>query len=297
MNKIFRNKLHDLWQLGINYIDSISPVLATRLMHFKVTGELLNLKNPVKFNDKLQWLKLYRNDPLVVKCTDKYEMYNYVKENGAPNILNNLLVIYNTVDDIDWELLPEKFALKCTHGCGYNIVTNDKSKLDKEKSLQKLRGWMSESFGRNNLEKHYDRIKPRIILEEYIENDAGLLPLDYKIYCFNGVAKLVLVCSEREKCLKLDFFDLDWERLYIGNDNDKSDKEVKKPSCFNAMVKYSEDLAKPFSFVRVDFYDKNGSAILGELTFTPAANMSKYYNKYGQKYLGDLLYLPERNII
>jgi hypothetical protein len=289
------NKLIEyVWSQGVNTINRVSPVLATKLMHFRVTGKLLNLNNPVRFDDKLQWLKLYWNDSLVTDCADKYEMYNYAKANGSVEVLNNLLAVYDTTEEIEWDALPPKFALKCTHGCGYNIVTKNKSELDKEEVFKKLNTWMKEKFGREYLELHYDDIKPKIILEEYIENNEGLLPLDYKIYCFNGVAKLVLVCSGRGGDLKRDFFDLDWNRLNLGYKNNESSNQIKIPGSFQEMIKHSEYLAKPFPFVRVDFYDKDGIAILGELTFTPAANMNKNYSNYGQEYLGGLLTLPEK---
>ena len=293
--KLFNKKfIRIFWSHVFNYIDVVSPTYATKIMHYKKTKTILNLKNPVGFNEKLQWLKLYWNDPLISICADKYEIYNYVKINGDPTILNNLLNVYDSTDQIIWDELPEKFALKCTHGCGYNIVTNNKLDLDKSKVFKQLNAWMNEKFGRNNLEPHYDKIKPRIILEEYIENSKGTLPVDYKIYCYNGIAKLVLVCSEREGRLRLDFFDLNWDRLDIGFKKDESDSMIKKPLCFSEMIKHAEMLSQPFPFVRVDFYDKDGLPVLGELTFTPGANMSKYYNDYGQQYLGNFLTLPDK---
>ncbi len=283
------------WRHGLQTVDKVSPALATSIMHYRATGDILNLRQPKKFNDKLQWLKLYDDNPLVVDCADKYEMYNYVKAHGDASILNHLIAVYDDPSEIDWDELPQKFALKCTHGCGYNIVTKDKSELDKAEVFQQLNKWMHEKFGRYNLEYHYDKIKPRIILEEYIEAKNGLLPTDYKIYCFDGKAKLVLVCSEREDTLKLDFFDLDWNRLNIGHKKDESDKQIIKPTCFDSMVAHAEQLSQPFAFARVDFYDKDGVAVLGEMTFTPAANVANYYNDYGQKYLGELLTLPKKN--
>lgn len=292
MKKVTKKIINRVWIRGLNTIAKVSPVTATKMLHYRITGDVLNLKNPSKFNDKLQWLKLYWQDPLVPLCADKYEIYNYVKENGDSSILNNLLAVYEDANEIDWENLPEKFALKCTHGCGYNIVTNNKSELNPKEVKRKLNTWLNESFGQKSLEFHYDKIKPRIILEEYIENEAGLLPIDYKIYCFNGEPKLVLVCSERENKLKLDFFDLSWNRLNIGHKKDESSNLITKPTCFDDMIKHARILSKSFPFVRVDFYDKDGTAILGELTFTPAANMANYYNDYGQQYLGSLLTLP-----
>lgn len=294
MKKILKHIVSPIWKNGINAVAKVSPFTATKILHYKTTGEPLDLKYPVKFNHKLQWLKLYWRHPLVSICADKYALYNYVKENSDPNILNNLLAVYNDVDEINWDSLPEKFALKCTHGCGYNIITNNKSELNPDEVKHKLNTWLKEKFGKNLLEFHYDKIKPRIILEEYIENDAGLLPIDYKIYCFNGQPKLVLVCSGRENSLKLDFFDLDWNRLNIGYKKDESSNLIIKPSCFDDMVKYAKELSAPFLFVRIDFYDKDGKAILSELTFTPAANMANYYNDYGQYYLGSLLKLPKK---
>jgi hypothetical protein len=178
--------------------------------------------------------------------------------------------------------------MKCTHGCGHNFITKDKSQLDKKVVLEKVDKWLKEKFGKKNLEPHYDLIKPRVVVERYIENVTGDLPLDYKIYCFNGTAKLVLVCSNREYSLKLDFFDLNWNRLNIGHKEDESTEPIVKPSCFHEMLAHAEALSKPFAFVRVDFYDKDGRPIFGELTFTPAANMAIYYNDYGLEYLGDL---------
>lgn len=287
--KIFYRKS---FSSSLNLIDSISPKTGTRILHYINTNNILNLNNPILFNDKLQWLKLYENNDLVAICADKYEVYNYVSENGNSDILNKLLGVYDSTDEIVWDELPNKFAIKCNHGCGYNIVTADKSELNKDEVFTKLNKWLKENFGKAHLEYHYDRIKPRIIVEEYIENKAGLLPLDYKIYCFNGKPELVLVCSEREDKLRLDFFDLNWERLNIGHKFNESDKILTKPSCFDEMINNAEELAKPFAFVRIDFYDKDGVAILGEFTFTPAANMANYYNDFGSKYLGDLLTLP-----
>lgn len=288
-DKFFSRSLNNHF---LNAVNSVSPKTATKILHYKKTGKLLDLNNPTLFNDKLQWLKLYENNNLVTICADKYEVYNYVSKNGNPNILNKLLAVYESTDEIDWDKLPDKFAIKCNHGCGYNIVTSNKLELNKEDVFYQLNKWLKRSYGKAHLEYHYDRIKPKIIIEEYIENKAGLLPLDYKIYCFNGKPELVLVCSERENKLKLDFFDLNWERLNIGHKFNESDKELVKPSCFDEMIKNAEELSKPFAFVRIDFYDKDGVAILGEFTFTPAANTAKYYNDFGQKYLGDLLTLP-----
>lgn len=274
------------------YLYKISPVYASKYLYFVCTGKKLNLKNPQNFNEKLQWLKLYWQNPLIVKCADKYGIYEYVKSCGNEEILNELYGVYESTSEINWDKLPNKFALKCTHGCGYNVIANNKNELNQKEVFNKINKWLGESYGYRAAEIHYDKIEPRIIVERYIETDAGLMPNDYKIYCFNGKAKLALVCSDRGTKLKLNFVDLDWNRLDIGIPSFSSPEMPSKPSCFDQMIKYAENLSKPFPFVRVDFYDYNGKPILGEMTFTPAGCMATYYNDKGLKQLGDMLVLP-----
>lgn len=270
-------------------VNKISPTQATKLLHFKTTGKWIDLNNPNDFNEKLQWLKLHEDPRLKSICADKYGVYKYIEENHDPSILNRLIAVYDDPSEIEWDKLPEKFAMKCTHGCGYNIVTTNKHELNREEVEAKLRDWLRERFGKRSLELHYDLIEPRIIVEEYIESKAGLLPPDYKIYCFNGVAKLVLVCSERGDSLRLDFFSLDWNRLNIGHKENESVAVIEKPTCFDEMIRHAEALSKPFKFVRVDFYDKDGIPVFGEMTFTPAANMATYYNDHGLELLGGMM--------
>lgn len=280
----------------LNFVNFFSKRLATSIFHLRKAKKWPNLKCPRDFNEKLQWLKLNEDDNLKALCADKYEVHKYIESKGIPEILNRIYAVYEHTSEIDWESLPEKFVIKCTHGSGFNIVTTKKSVLVKKDVVTKLNTWLKETFGNRMLEYHYNLIKPRIIVEEYLENNAGLLPVDYKIYCFHGKAKLVLVCTEREKNLKLDFFDLDWNRLEIGLEERKNKLTLEKPQCFDLMVKYAEILALDFSFVRVDFYDKDGFPVFGEMTFTPAGNAATYYNEDGLEYLGNLLDLSKANI-
>lgn len=280
---------HAAFRLFFQFLNNFSPVLATKLLHFKRTGKWINLKNPIDFNEKLQWLKINEDQGLKALCADKYAVYRYIEKNYDSSILNKLIAVYDKPSDIEWDKLPDKFAMKCNHGCAYNIVTKSKEELDRHDVETKLNKWLNEKFGQKSLEPHYDLIKPRIIIEEYIENSAGLLPLDYKIYCFNGLAKLVLVCSEREDSLKLDFLDLEWNRLHIGHKKNESSNIIEMPACFDEMVRHAEALSQPFTFVRVDFYEKDGVPVFGELTFTPAANMADYYNDYGLELLGNMM--------
>jgi hypothetical protein len=287
-----KSTYHQTFGTPFHLVGKYSPALATNLLHRKRTGKWIDFDNPKDFNEKLQWLKLNEDPQLKALCADKYAVRKYIEENYDPSILNPIVAVYDNPSEIEWDKLPDAFAMKCTHGCEMNIVTKNKNELDRNEVVRKLNKWLREKFGRRTLELHYDLIEPRIVVEEYIENKEGLLPRDYKIYCFNGVAKLVLVCSEREDSLKLNFFDLDWKPLKIGHKKDESTKPIEKPSCLDEMVRHAEALSKPFTFVRVDFYDKDGVPVFGEMTFTPAANMACYYNDYGLQLLGDMIDLP-----
>ncbi len=295
-NSMIRNIFVTLENKLVPVLVRISPVLATKYIYIRATDKKLNLKSPKDFNEKLQWLKLYWKNSLVVKCSDKYEVREYVKECGCEEILNILYGVYNSTKEIEWESLPHQFVLKTTNGCGTNIICEDKNNLNQNKVFNKLKDWMKIDYGLRYAEIHYSKMTPRIICEKYIETKAGLLPNDYKIYCFNGQPKLILVVTERAKKMKLSFLDLKWKKMNIGYGEYNSNEIPKKPNSLDAMIEYSRKLSKPFPFVRIDFYDYNDRPILGEMTFTPAGCVAGYYNEFGLNLLGEMLSLPKLHI-
>lgn len=289
-----------IYKIFIRIINHISPLIGSKIIYKMKFKKKLNLKNPQKFNEKLMWLKLkkYNKNPIVWKCSDKYQMREYALNHGVEEKnLVKLIGVYDDVKDINWDELPQKFAIKCTHGCGFNIICNDKAKFDIPSAEKQLAKWLKTKFGYETAEIHYTKVKPKIICEEFIENDKGVLPTDYKFYCFNGEPKIVLVCTERNISTKADFFDLDWNVLELRDDNTSTlnAKEVlKKPAHFDKMLEISRNVSKDFEFVRIDFYEYDNNAILGEMTFTPASCMA-YYSKEGDKLLSDLLVIDEAN--
>lgn len=250
-----------------------------------------NLKNPKTFNEKTTWIKInnYNNNMLVSKCSDKYSVREYLKEKGCPEILNKLYGVYDNFEQIDFNKLPNKFVLKCTHGCGYNIICNDKNKLNLDMSKRKVNKWMKEKYGLATTELHYTHIKPRIIVEKYLCNEYDKMPIDYKFYCMNGEVKCVLVCSERENRLKLNYYDISWKKLNYSKENWTGKRYLSKPQNFDKMLNYARMLSQDFPFVRVDLYNDNGKIIFGELTFTPACCCAPYYSDEGDKILGNML--------
>lgn len=276
-------------------LNSSSPLLYTKYLFYRNLGKTLNLRNPKGFNEKIQWLKFYYQHPLIVLCADKYRMRQYVKKLGLDYLLPKIYGVWKDSSEINWDALPRKFAIKCNHGCCYNIICTDKNALDFQHSSTQLNEWLASDYSNNSCELHYSKIEPLIFCEEFLEDENRILPDDYKIYCFNGEPKVILVCSEREPNkldIRREYYDLNWNILEIG---DKPNEQMtKRPDSLDEMINYARTLAGPFPFVRVDFYEINDKPILGELTFTPGAGFATFHSEEGDQYLGNLITLPPR---
>ena len=300
--KIIRKHLHGenmneiiirIKQKCLNLMKRYLPKQFVKYRYKRVTGKKLNLKRPKGFNEKLLWLLLYWKKPLVVQCADKYEVRKYVEEKGVMEIMPELYGVYTDVNEIEWEKFPKKFAIKCTHGCKYNIICFDKDELNIIQSEELLDKWMHSTFGLSTFEPHYAKTKPRIIAEEFIETTTeDELPEDYKLYCFNGEPKCILACFGRGDDVVYEFYDMEWNVLQI---NKKTNQQrATKPACLDEMIKYAKILSKDIPFVRVDLYDSFGKPILGEMTFTPGYAMDNNYTEEGSLWLGSMLELPEK---
>lgn len=289
---MLKKVLKKIKKIYIKFVAICFPKYLSKKIYMKTQHKRLDLKNPKEFNEKLMYLKLndYKNNQLVIDCADKFKVRDYVKKCGLENILNELYFSYNSPEEINWEELPNQFVLKWNYGSGYNIICRDKIKLNKSEVLKQMSIWGKQKFGYNTAELHYTKIKPKIICEKLINTPNGEPPKDYKLYCFNGNVKVILVCTERDKSVKLNFFDTKWKQLQdIVEEQYSSEKMIEKPKNLEQMIKYAEILGKNFKFVRVDFYNDNGKIIFGEMTFTPAACISPKYSENGSRKLGDYL--------
>ena len=236
--------------------------------------EKLNLKKPKTFNEKLQWLKLYHfpKNQLAVKCADKYQVREYIQSKGVGEKLTTLLGVWDKAEDIDWDSLPEKFVLKCTHGCAYNIICNDKSSFDRKSATKQLNKWLKENFAAFNVELHYGEIKPRrIIAEEFL----GEKLVDFKFFCFHGQPRFMYVSCDmyHDRQCTMGFFDLEGNKMDLTRDDYGEIDSFDIPPYFGEMVETAKTLAEDFPFVRVDFFKTEDSYKFAELTFTPCAAM------------------------
>ena len=263
----------------------------------KIMHKPLNLNNPQTFNEKIQWLKLYDSTPIKTQLADKYLVRDWVKEKIGEKYLIPLLGVYDKFEDIDFYKLPKQFVIKCNHGCGFNIIVKDKSKLNLADTKEKLDKWLNTNFAfQYGYELHYRDIKPKIIIEQYIENKGSNGDLyDYKFWCFNGKVKYIQFLSERNlDGLKMAFYDRNWIKQHFVYSYPLDEKIIKKPNNLKEMIQLAETLSKDFNHVRVDFYRlDNGHIYFGEMTFTSASGLCKWNDEKINKYFGALIKLPE----
>ncbi len=257
----------------------------------------INIDNPKTFNEKLQWLKLYDRKLEYTKMVDKYEVKKYVKDIIGEKHIIATLGIWNKFEDIDFEKLPNRFVIKCTHDSGGVVICKDKNNFDKKKARKKINKALKKNYFYFGREWPYKNVKPRIIIEEYME-DANTQEInDYKFMCFNGKVKCSFVCTDRrsKEGLKVTFFDLNWNKLPFERHYPTSKKEIEKPSNYNLMIELSEKLAKNIPFIRVDWYEINGQVYFGELTFFPGCGLEEFTPEEWDYKLGDWIELPNDN--
>lgn len=244
-------------------------------------GRKLNLKRPQRYTEKLQWYKINYRDPMMHKCVDKYRVREYVAGKGLEAILVKLYVHCDSIEEIQWETLPESFVMKTTHGAGglNVIVCPDKNDLDFDEVKKKLAFKKSAvQVNTGGREWAYYGLKPGIIVEELLvdhENPAAGVN-DYKIFCYSGKAKYVVVDVDRYTGHKRNFYDLEWNNLHITSDCPACDRELEKPRNFEQMLRIAEELAGDFPYVRVDLYNVEGKIYFGELTFYPWSGYVQY---------------------
>lgn len=273
----------------------ISPKLNISVVYLVKKKRILNWKHPSSFVEKLLVLRAnsYNYDPIVKQCADKYRVREYVSMCGLNSMLNELIASYDCVDDIEYDKLPEKFAIKLNYSAGYNIICTNKEKLNKENVKNKINSWLKDKPWLWYAELQYKNVKPKILIEKYIEGKDGRFPDDYKFYCFHGEPIAILYMRGRNSDnFQVGFFDAEWN--YLGESNgpykgfDKIDIPP-RPRSLDQMVKAATILSNRFPFVRVDMYDLEGKALFGELTFSPSGGFDLSEIAINGKDMGEYL--------
>lgn len=262
-------------------------------LFFCKTGRELNLNDPATYNEKLQWLKLYWRDPLAEQCADKFLVRNYIKEKGYEDFLIPIIGVYDSLEEIQFQHLPKKFIIKTTHDSGGVYFIKNKTKINKKKITTSIRNRMKNKHQSIYLKEWvYSNIKPKILIEHFIETNNNEKIKDYKFYCFHGKVKYILVVSDRGSGTKENYFDINWKQLPFVN-GAISGKPPKKPNKLSKMIQIAENLSEPFPHVRVDLFYELNRIYIGELTFFSASGTGNFYPYIYDELFGSYLDLTK----
>jgi len=270
-----------------------------KLRYKAYMGQSLNLEEPVLFTEKLQWLKLHNRKQENSILVDKYEVHQYLAKRFGEKYLIPITGVWDRFDDIDFSRLPEQFVLKCTHDSGGIVFCTDKSSFDIVAAKKKLEKCMKRNYYWSFREYPYKDVKPRIICEKLMVDESGIELKDYKLFCFNGNPKFVLVDFDRINGHKRNIYNTDWQSVPFVMNRFYPDPDVtfSKPACFDEMLDIASQLSRDHPFLRVDFYIINEELFIGELTFFPGAGLIIFEPREYDRLLGELLELPETTSI
>jgi len=254
----------------------------------------LDLGNPVDYNQKIQWLKVFYHPPILNVLADKYAVREYVKEKIGKKYLNELFGVYEKSKDLDFEQLPNQFVLKATHGSHMNIVVKDKTKLNTFKAKVQMNVWLMKNLYYNGGQEWvYKDIQPRLIAEKYLAEIGRNGMIDYRFFCFSGEPKFIQLDIWEDKDCYRCHYDLAWNRLSLMTERDiMYQDEVKKPEKLDEMIKIAQTLSDKHPFVRVDLYSIENRILFGELTFYPSDARKNFIPEAMNKTIGDYIVLP-----
>lgn len=267
----------------------------------KTMGMELNLINPRTLNEKIQWFKIHERTSLQTICADKLAVRNYIKEKIGEQYLIKL--IYQTKDykEVRPDNFPDQpFIIKTNHGAGTNHIVKDKNKVDWDIIKKDCRYWLKQNYYFTEKEWQYKNIVPEILVEELLIDDNGEVPLDYKLHYFNGKFEFLVVDIDRFIDHKRNLYDADWNLLPFTWSIHKDGKpvwdngrEIPKPKVLEDLIALGGVLAKPFNYVRIDFYVLKDTIYFGELTFHHGGGFEMIEPVYWDQFYGDMLQLPK----
>lgn len=282
-----------LYELFIFILNFLPKSIAHKILYYKYFKRKLDYKNLIGLNEKIHYLIVNEYGKDEALLSDKYRVKKIINDMNIDGLnIPKTLFIINSLEDynnISYKSLPDKFIIKCNHGSGNVFVCKKDDKNDIDKKIRILLKDIKKDYSKRSLEYHYKYIKPCIIVEEYLNDNENKVPIDYKFFCFNGKTECVMVCTERDKGYKSTFFNEKWEEINYSTHPSKI--KIKRPKNYTKMWEIASKLSKGHKFLRVDLYNIDGRIYFSELTFTPAAGMSRTYTEEANIALGNKLKL------
>lgn len=256
----------------------------------------LDLSNVSTFNQKLQWLKLYDRKPIYIDLVNKLNVREFIKQKVGAEYLIPLYGVWDTFDEINFEMLPESFVLKTTHDSGGVVICKNKDTFNKEAAKSVLNKSLKTNYYDNGREWPYKDTERKIIAEKYMMDEKTNDLRDYKFFCFDGKVNALFVATNRQVDVRFDFFDPEFNHLplkqyYPTADNYKS---IEKPINFEKMKVIASKLSEGIPHVRVDLYEINGKIFFGELTLFHFNGWKKFEPDYYDELFGSWIELPNK---
>ena len=235
-------------------------------------GRKLDLKEPKRFTEKIQWYKLFYKNPTMPRCSDKYMVREYIKEKGLENILVDLYAVYDRPDDIRIEQLPEKFVMKLSNGSGTNLLCRDKHSLIEKEVIREFKDFIFKVKANLGREWPYLKADSKIVVERLLEDESHINNAvnDYKIFCYDGKPEYVICISDRysDQCNHL-VYDTQWNKIRVSSENARINEDAPRPENLEEMLEIAAKLSGDFPFARIDLYSVAGKVYFGEITFYP----------------------------
>ena len=247
----------------------ISDRQMLKLQYWIKTKRSLNLKNPQRYSEKIQWYKLNYRNPKMQVCADKYLVRQYIIDHGLKDILIPIYGVYNHYSDIDFSKLPQKFVMKTTNGSGTNYLCHNKNQLDYSKLALTFEKWLQRDIFAAAREWSYEGLQPKIITEAFLEDNKYSSISDYKFFCFNGKVAYIFVDIDRVDNHRRNVYDADWNFIDVTIDHPNFGDNLLKPEGLKEMKNIASKLANDFPAVRIDLYWVNHQVYFGEMTFYP----------------------------
>ncbi len=271
------------------------------LRYLKAYGHRMRRRNPETYHEKVYWLMNNTDISLWSELADKYLVRDFVTRRIGAHVLPKLYGVWDRPGQIDFKSLPVPCVIKTNNGCATNIFVRTREDMNPAAIRSQLKKYLSIHYGDLTAERHYTYIRPRVICEEMMEDEAtaGRSLVDYKFHCFGGEPVLCEVLADRipnTHLYKQMMYDmnfvaqpqyLDFEGTDVGPVTD-----LPKPPCWEHMKAMARALSLGFTFVRVDLYCVNGHAMFGEMSFTPGVDHA--YTEELVSYMGSLIKLPDQ---
>ncbi|MBN1508290.1 MAG: hypothetical protein JW955_15690 [Sedimentisphaerales bacterium] len=295
--------------------------LYLRLVHLWKFKKPPHIRRPVTLNEKLLWKKLYGYQPVHTTITDKYAVREWVAGKIGPDYLIPLLGVFDSVNDLSLEHLPDAFIIKVSRGSGQNLIVRDKDMVDERQVRRLLRGWMKKNHYHLSKERQYKDIKPRLIVEKLLTDPEGLVPMDFKFHCFHGQVEMIQVDIDRFGDHRRNFYDTDWNLLAFtwsawGHPSGEpagrvvnlesglagllkrgplwpNGQPVERPDKLPEMIHIARTLSAEFDYIRVDLFHFDGKVYFGELTLHPGGGWERFYPPEYDRFFGDKLHLKK----